>query len=253
VSIRLWPGGLSFAGHIPSEKGSFFHAETAFDPVVSYPQALKDTFFEHVFLSYPYRHVYIVYVSRLYMLAPKPVFAEGREETLMSFVFSVPGRKILHEPLPALEAELVYSLPEEVHAFCCRSLIRPQFTHAVAPMLLRWREQNLPCYRKQLYVSVHENTMDAACYDRGVLTFLNSFDAGNAADLLYYILYIWKQTGMDQVEDRLLLFAPASLYRELKETLKKYVNCIAAVESPRTVATATRVPLDIVSLFGCES
>ncbi|MDR1674855.1 MAG: DUF3822 family protein [Tannerella sp.] len=255
VSIRLWPGGLSFAGHIPSEKGSFFYAETAFDPVTPYPQALKDAFFEHVFFSYPYRHVYIVCVNRLYALTPAPVFAEEHEETLMSFVFSASGHKILHEPLPALEAEMVYGLPEEVYAFCCRSLIRPQFTHALTPALLRWREQNLSCFRKQLFVSVHENITDAACYDKGALTFLNSFDTGNAADLLYYILYIWKYTGMDQIEDRLLLFAPASLYGELKETLQKYVNHIVPVESPRTTAgtATTRVPPDMVFLFECES
>ncbi|MDR2138664.1 MAG: DUF3822 family protein [Tannerella sp.] len=255
VSIRLWPGGLSFAGHIPSVKGSFFYTEMAFDLATPYPQALKEAFFEHVFLGYPYKHVYIICVNRLYMLAPKPAFAEERKETLMSFVFSVPGHKVLHEPLPDLEAEMVYSLQEEVHAFCCRSLIRMQFIHAVTPVLLRWREQNLPCFRKQLYVSVHENIMDAACYDKGALTFLNSFDTGNAADLLYYILYIWKQTGMDQLEDRLLLFASASLYLELKETLEKYVNHVVQVESPRRAAETetTRVPLDIVSLFGCES
>jgi hypothetical protein len=171
----------------------------------------------------------------------------------MSFVFSTPGHKILHDPLPALEAEMVYGLPEEVHAFCCRSLVRPQFTHALTPVLLRWREQNLPCFRKQLFVSVHENTMDAACYDRGTLTFLNSFDTGNATDLLYYILYIWKQTGMDQVEDQLLLFAPAALYRELEETLRKYVNHVVPTESPQTTTATARVPLDTVSLFGCES
>ncbi|MDR1102645.1 MAG: DUF3822 family protein [Tannerella sp.] len=255
VSIRLWPGGLSFAGHIPSEKGSFFYTETAFDPVTPYPQALKDAFFDHVFFSYPYKHACVIYAGSLYALAPKPAFAEERGETLLSFIFSAPGQKILHEPLPALEAEMVYSLPEKVHAFCCRSLIRPQFTHALTPVLLRWREQNLSCFRKQLYASVHENLMDAACYDRGTLTFLNSFDAGNAADLLYYLLYIWKQTGMDQEEDRLVLFAPASLYRELKKTLRKYVNHVVPVESPRTVAESgtTPVPLDIVSLFGCES
>ncbi|MDR2765706.1 MAG: DUF3822 family protein [Tannerella sp.] len=257
VSIRLWPGGLSFAGHIPSEKGSFFYTETAFDPVTPYPQALKDAFFEHVFLSYPYKHVYIICVNRLYTLAPKPVFTEEAEETLMSFVFSAPGPgyKILHESLPALEAEMVYGLPEEVYSFCCRSLIRPQFTHAVTPALLCWRERNLPCFRKQLYVSVHENIMDAACYDRGALTFLNSFDSGNAADLLYYLLYIWKQTGMNQAEDELLLFAPASLYQELKVTLRKYVNHVVPVESPRTTAETdtAHIPLDIISLFGCES
>ncbi|MDR3193739.1 MAG: DUF3822 family protein [Tannerella sp.] len=253
VSIRLWPGGLSFAGHVPSEKESFFFTETAFDRVKPYPQALKDVFFEHAFFSYPYRHVHVVCANRTYTLVPEPVFVEERKEELMSFVFSLSEHKILHEPLTALGAEIVYALPEEVYAFCSRSLIRPQFIHAVAPTLLRWRKQNLPCIRKQLYVSVHENSMDAACYDKGTLLFLNSFDIDGVTDILYYILYIWKHIGIDQAEGQLLLSAAPPLYRELKEMLQKYVNHVAPAEPPRiptgTVGTETAIPPDIISLF----
>ncbi|MDR3260459.1 MAG: DUF3822 family protein [Tannerella sp.] len=255
VSIRLWPDGLSFAGHIPSEKESFFYTETKFDRAKSYVQVLKDVFFEHVFFSYPYKKTYVVCVNGQYTLVPATVFAEEHKEQLMSFVFSAPASKILHEPVEALDAEMLFGISREIYEFCSRSLIHPRFIHAITPLLLHWRKQNLACYPKQLYVVLHENIMDAACYDKGSLLFLNSFGVENMADILYYILYIWKQTGINQLEDQLLLSATPPVYRQLKEILQKYVQHIEPVKHPSRPASMgnEEVPLDILSLFGCES
>jgi hypothetical protein len=97
--------------------------------------------------------------------------------------------------------------------------------------------------------------MDAACYDKGSLLFLNSFDIEDIADILYYILYIWKQTGIDQLEDQLLLSATPPVYQQLKEILQKYVQHVEPVKHPSwpTSGGNEEAPLDILSLFGCES
>ena len=252
VSIRLWPGGLSFAGHIPSEKGSFFYDETLFDRVKPYVQALKDTFSEHAFFAYPYRQTYVVCADRMYTPVPARAFAEEHKETLMSFVYLSPTSKVLHEPVEGLELELLFCFPEEAYACCARALTRQQFTHAITHNLRRWRRQSANSPQKQLYVSVHESSMDAACFDRGALLFLNSFEVESVADMLYYILYIWKQT---ETADELLLSAVPPLYCELEETLRKYVSHIVPLHPSYAQAEAGKrlVPSDIISLFGCES
>ncbi|MDR3267886.1 MAG: DUF3822 family protein [Tannerella sp.] len=252
VSIRLRPDGLSFAGHRPQEKESFFYTEMTFDRAKPYIQALKDAFFEHAFFSFTYKQVYVVCVNRQYTLVPETVFAEEHKEQLMSFVFSVPVSKALHEPVATLEAEILYDIPAEVYEFCSRSLIRPQFIHAITSQLLFWRKQNLACFPKQLYVAVHDHIMDAACYDKGTLIFLNSFDVENTTDIIYYLLYIWRQTGIDQLEDRLLLAAHPPVYQELKETLRKYVRHIEPAPPPPG-HEYEKAPLDIQCLFACES
>jgi hypothetical protein len=252
VSIRLRPGGLSFSGHVPQEKGSFFHTEKTFGRVKPYFRELKDTFFEYAFFSFPYKHVYVVCAHRTYTPVPDAAFAEAHKESLMSFVFSSPKPQILHEPLDALGMQLLFYLPEDVYAFCSRSLIRPQFTHAVTQSLLRWKTQHAACPAGQLYVSVHDTVMDAACFDRGTLRFLNSFDIENTADILYYTLYIWKQTGIDRDADQLLLSVAPPLYWELEGPLRKYLRHLVPL-SDSDPAAKTYIPLDILSLFGCES
>ena len=252
VSIRLWPDGLSFAGHIPSEKDSFFYTETEIDHTKPYIQAIKDIFFAYPFFLYAYKHTYVICVNRQYTLIPENIFLEQQKEQLMSFVFSSPEDKILNESLDELDSEILFGIQPKVYDFFSRSLVNPIFTHAITPLLLQWRVQSLTTYPKQLYVALHENTMDAACFYRETLLFINSFQVDDATDILYYILYIWKQTGMDQQKDNLILYANTGTYQTLKEKLQTYLMQIAFVQ-PQRSSIGLEVPPDIAVLFRCES
>ena len=252
VSIRLWPGGLSFAGHIPSEKDSFFYTEIEIDRSISYIQAIKGIFFAHPFFLYTYKHTYVICANRQYTLVPENICPEQQKEQLMSFVFSSPEEKILKESLDELDSEILFGISPKVHDFFSRSLINPIFTHSVTHLLIQWRIQSLTTYPKQLYVALHEDTMDAACFYRETLLFINSFQVDDSADILYYILYVWKQIGLDQQKDKLILYANTDTYQSLKEKLHTYLMRISYIQ-PRQSGTGLEVSPDITALFQCES
>ncbi|MDR1746854.1 MAG: DUF3822 family protein [Tannerella sp.] len=248
VSIRLWSDGLSFSGYIPSERGSVFHAATELDATQPYLHALKDIFSTHPFLTSSYRKIYVVCANAPYTLAPEHIFAEKEKEQLMSFVFSADNYKVLHESLGELEAELVFGINPDIYDFCVRSLNNPQFTHAVSSLLIQWRKQSLAGVSKQLSVVLHEKTMDAACFERGALLFVNSFAIDTMEDVMYCILSIWKQTGMDQEKDVLFLSAPPILFDKLKEILHTY---LLRIETVPVSEMDEKLPLDIKALFQC--
>ena len=252
ASIRFWSGGLSFAGFIPSEKDSFFYAETKIDRKKRYNDAIKDIFFAHPCFLYAYRKSYVVCVNRQYTLVPASVFVEKQKEQLMSFVFSSPEDKTLHESLDEFDSVLLFGVRPKVYEFFSRSLLLPTFTHAVIPTLIQWRKQNLTGYHKQLYVALHKDIMDVACFDRGALSFVNSFHVDDATDIIYYILYIWKQTELDQLNDELFLYANPQIAQTLKETLQTYLSHIEVVQ-PGLTEAGIEVPPDITALFQCES
>jgi len=252
VSIRLWPGGLSFAGHIPSEEGSFFYAETEIDSTKPYIQAIKDIFFAHPFFSYAYKNTYVICANRQYTLLPENIFLEQQKEQLMSFVFMSSEEKILHESLDEFDCKILFGIQPKVYDFFSRMLINPIFTHALTAQLIQWKCRSQTTYPKQLYVALHENTMDAACFHNETLLFINSFQIDDAADMLYYILYIWKQIDLDQQKDKLILFANTKTYHNLKDQLQTYLMQIEYVQ-PRKSGTALEVPSDIIALFQCES
>ena len=76
TSVRLWPGGLSFSGGIPSDEGSFFCEETEVDVTRSPLQTLRDLFREHPFLSYPYAAVRIITSEPNYTIVPEAFYEE---------------------------------------------------------------------------------------------------------------------------------------------------------------------------------
>ena len=252
VSIRLWSGGLSFAGHIPSEKDSFFYTATEIDRTKPYIQAIKDIFFAHPFFSYAYKQTYIICANRQYTLIPANIFLEQQKEQLMSFVFSSPEGKTLYESLDELDSKILFGIQPKVYDFFSRALLNPTFTHAITPLLNQWRNKSVIQYPKLLFAALHEDTMHAACFYRENLLFINSFQVDDTADMLYYILYIWKQTGMDQQTDKLILLANNGINQTLKETLQSYLLQIEHVQ-PRLSDTGLEVPPDIIALFSCES
>jgi hypothetical protein len=252
VSIRLSPDGLSFTGINPLDKDSFFYEEIKIDQTKRYIQAIKDLFFAHPFFSFTYKQVFVVCANRQYTFVPETVFVEKQKDAIMAFVFSAPDEKTLHAHLDELESEILFNIQPDVYEFFSRSLLRPTFTHSITHLLNQWRRQNLISFPKQLFVALHEDIIDVACFDKGTLLFINSFHFDDPDDILYYIMYVWKQTGLDQQNDVLVLYANPRIVQTMKTTLQTYLSQIEFVQ-PRWTDENVEVPPDITALFRCES
>lgn len=251
VSIRLCSDGFYFAGYIPSEQESLFCQKIIPDRTKPYLKALKECFLTYSFLTYTYGKVYIVLANRQYTLAPENVFLENKGSTLMPFVFSSSEEKVFHLLQNDLDIEVVFAIHPEIYDFFTHELVEPRFIHSIAPVLSLCRKQNLSSFPKQLYVAMHNGIMDAICFDKGSLIFANSFNYSDSADIIYYVLYIWKQAGLDQMKDELFLYANPDMLHKLKETLQNYLLKINIMETGIASADID-IPLDIKALFECE-
>lgn len=256
LSIRLWPGGFSFYGYNPSESESLFYRETEFDRTKSYISSLKEFFFENEFLSYMYKQILVVCVSSQYTLVPKEVFCEKEKEQLLSFSFSSPGSRCLSNFLKEEQAEVVFGMNEELYEFCSRSLINPQFIHSMTPLLTWWKKQSRTRQPRQLYVVLNRKIMDVACFEHGNLLFANSFEFQDLGDILYSILYVWKQVGLDQQRDQLQISCETALRTRVTDILQNYIQSVGLQEIPSEAyllsAEIAQVPIDLIALSVCE-
>lgn len=256
VSIRLWSGGLSFSGYVPSVGNTFFYREAEFDLTKPYVSSLKDFFFAHDFLTWMYKRVRVIAVSPQYTLVPDTFFTEEKKEQFLSYHFSVPEKRVLVDSLKEDNAKVVYGLDEEVYEFCSRSLVNPDFFQHITPQLIFWKKQSQGALPGQMYVVLHQKMMDVACYAQGHLLFANTFDVEQPEDMLYYILYVWRQVGMDQQKDQLRLFGEASLRNRIIHTLRTYLQHISPVDIPSDTyligEDIVQAPMDLISLSVCE-
>ena len=256
MSIRLRSGGLSFSAYSPSVSESFFYRDVEFDRTRPYISSLKECFFENDFLTWFYKQVNVVCVTSQYTLVPAAVFQEKQKAELLAFTFSSPEGRCLSNELKDEPAELVFGVDEDVYEFCSRSLVNPRFVHHVGPLLSLWKKQSRARLPRQLYVVLHRRRMDVACYAQGNLLFVNSFEYEHTDDILYYILYVWKQAGLDQEKDQLLLAGKSSSRMRVLERLRTYLRHVKPVEIPSEAyllgTDVTKAPMDLISLLICE-
>lgn len=253
VSIRLRSGGLSFSGYDPLVGESFFYREAEFDRAVSYLSSLKEFVFSHDFFSWTYKRIYVTCVSAQYTLVPRVSFQEERREQILAFNFSRPESRCLTNSLEDQETELVFGVDEEVYEFCCRSLLHPFFVHHMVPLFSLWRKQGRTSLPRRLYVVLGRKQMDLVCYAQESLLFANSFEVDQVSDMLYYILYVWKQVGLDQQKDLLCLQGETALRNQLVEHLRTYLRHIQPIEIPAEAYLlgpgVVKAPLDVIALF----
>ena len=255
VSIRLMPDGLSFWGYIPSEKDSFFMETFVFDHDKSTVDALKNIFFTYPCFSFNYQSFYVINAYRKFTLASDHVFIEKEKDRLFSYChFKDKSEKVLVQHLKALNASIMFSVDKEAYAFLLRSLTNPLFIHSLSPLLIAWYRKSLLIFPKLLHVEINEHTIDVLCVEHGELLFVNAYHFDNANDIIYYIMYICKQTGFNQLEDYLTISGNKSFCQPVLSIINQYIkqsNYLKPTLTGYQVALDYELTLDIVALIEC--
>lgn len=255
MSIRLRSGGLSFSGYDPSARGSFFYREVEFDRSVSFISSLKDFFFANEFFSWNYKRVNLVLHSRDYTVAPNNFIVDGDEMKLLSFCRPVAGKHCLTNSFGD-DSSIIYALDEEVYEFCVRSLASPLFVHHLSSLysfLLKYQPvQNV----RRLYAVVDDGILDILSFSQNGVAFSNTYSISQPTDILYFILYIWKELAMDVETDELFIMAASPSRVKLIEGLAPYLRNIKPIELPAEAFLlgyeASKAPIDLISLYLCE-
>ena len=253
MSIRLRSDGLSFSGYEPSVGGSFFYREVEFDRAVSFIYSLKDFLFAHEFLTWTYKCLNVVCVDPKYTILPASYWIDDKENDVLDYCFSSFNKHGFSDVLSESQMRLLFGLEEEVYEFCSRSLLRPQFFHYMTAPLLLWKRRSAVALSRQMCVMIEKKRMDIACFSQDKLLFVNTFAINQLNDILYYLLFVWKQVGFDPEKDELNLFCDLSLRIRLMERLRVYLRHVKPMDIPAETylfgADISRAPFDIISLL----
>ena len=255
VSIRLMPDGLSFWGYVPSVRDSFFMETFAFEDDMTRVDSIKDIIFKYPCFSFAFQSFHVICVCGKYTMAADHVFIEKEKERLFNFCHPEdPSLKVLVQSLKSLNASILFGLDNDVYAFLLRSLTNPQFIHSLSPLLIAWQKKSLSVFPKLMHVVIHPDTMDVLCVEQGLLLFANSYDHENSKDIVYYIMYICKQTGFNQFEDYLTVSGRQDLCQTVLSLINKYVKKTTYLHqqiNDYQVDSAHELTLDMIALMEC--
>lgn len=255
LSIRINPDGFSFSGAIPSKSNSFFYQHISFDISKNYIESFKENFFKEECLSWQYKEVNIHCFTPHYLYVPEDLFDEKRQQELLDYTFFAPPQKSLTNKSLSQKGRILFGIETEVYEFLCRSYIKPNFIHHMLRPLDYWKMQNELSVGGQMYVLINKKTIDIACFKRGELTFINSFNYNHPDDIFYFIVCTWNQTGLDQLKDRLHIYGNTEYQKTLISKLKTYIQYASELELPTDaylqINEIKEAPYDII-LSVCE-
>ena len=257
LSIRLLPDGLSFSGYNPNIRGSFFFTEEKWQKALPYAEQLKEFYFENEFMTWNYKQIHIIQTDSKYTLVPLAFYLEKEQEKLFTFNCGQPEKgKILVDEVKEEHANLLYEMDNETFEFCSRSFTHPQFHHYMSSLLSLWKKQSQHNLFRRIYCLLSDTHIDLACYEQGRLLFANYYMVQSLNDMLYYILYVWKQHGWDAVHDQLYLSGDAAIVKELRTYLQTYLKQVDTIKVPAEVylmgTDMLRAPIDLIALLLCE-
>lgn len=257
MSIRFRPGGLSFSVYNPGETGSFFYRDIDFSysSRSTYTEQVKEFFFKNDLMTIPYKKVNVIQVSPRYTLVPGEISMD-EPSAFYLFNFSRPDNKALAKPIGEKNVQVIFGMDDELYEFCFRTLSNPCFAPHISSLLDYWLSQSQFGLQKHMFVNLHEKMADIVCAVQGKLLFANTFSFVHPDDIIYYMLYVWRQLEMEQLSDNLYMFGVTDVKKPIVEILRNYVHRVSMMEVPSEVflwgEDTLQTPLDLITLLLCE-
>ncbi|MFP4620857.1 MAG: DUF3822 family protein [Bacteroidales bacterium] len=236
LSIQLSLNGFSFSildqvrgkfvalKHIPLEKESTDDQKG---------DQIQEIFNSDDCLNVDYKKVLLLFVSPRSVLIPSSYFKQ--KDIIQYFKFNYDLRELeeIHfNYIPGIEAYNIFSLPNPISNVILRKFNNAGFYHQGLP-IIDFNINNTPVnHNTYSLLSLYENFFDIGVLYRDRLLLYNSFDWLSYEDVLYYLLYAYKQLNLDAKENELYVTGDLESRKELKRIIRMYFKKVHFQKPP---------------------
>jgi hypothetical protein len=232
MAILLHPEQWSFAVFVPGEADSAFfvgNKTAARDNVFA---SFKDRFFANDFFSLPFQDVFVINHSPDFTFIPDSIDAGRFGKEFLTYLSSERGGAVLHHTVEGMGFQVVHRLPEAVYDFFSRSFANTRFIHHSAPQIRYFAAKDCNAGEKRMCVTLQGREMDVFCFDGGKLLLANTYTIRDRQDILYFISFTWKQLGLNQLTDPVLLAGNNTESKAVLQDLSRYIRNVEQCPMP---------------------
>lgn len=238
--LRISQTSLSF-----SAIDSRYPGQIRFEPYtmksgISPAANLRQAFKENSLLQDGYERC-LVLIDSPYLLIPIEEFKKEEQDTL--YRYTLPGHRndvILSAILPDLNAVVVFSLNKDLKVVMDDHFKETRFLPLMQPVWQHLHRRSFTGMYGKLYGYFHDRKLEITVFGHTRFKFYNAFDVRHGGDAVYFLLYVWRQLGMDARKDELHLVGEIPDNIPLTENLKKF---LAKVYPLNPVAEFNRAPM----------
>lgn len=252
--IRVSRNNLVFASISHEQDGDILFQPYSLNSGISMAANLREAFRSEMILQEDYGRV-LVMIDSPTLMVPLELFREEDQRTLYLHAYQGHEKEeILHTVLPDLSCVAVFSVNKDMKMVIDDHFSQPTFIAAIAPVWRYLHQRSYMGTREKLYAYFHHRHMELFCYGQNRFKFCNCFDSHDAHDALYYLLYTWKQTGLQADRDEIHMVGDIPESQWLTDELKKYIKRVYTINPAgdfnRAMVTQIEgMPYDLMTLF----
>ena len=254
LTIRFCRNNMAFAVGDPQENGMLVYEPYEMNMGISVAANLREAFKVSELLQSGYKRL-LAEIDTPVMLMPIDDFGTQDIETLYHHTYHRQGNEeILSSILPDLNAIAVFAINKDL-----KLVIDDHFKDIRIQPLMQsvWTHLYRRSYagpRRKLYAYFHEKRMEVFSFQQNRFRFSNSYEATNEHDALYYLLYIWKLTGMDVEKDELYIVGDIHYQDWLIDKIKQHLKFCRVINQEvyfnnSQLAKRTEIPYDMKTIY----
>jgi len=248
---------FSFSLYDPEKRGFSFHKELIPENQSNGFSFFKEISLNNDFFTLPFRKIWIMNRTPVFTFIPNSIYDDSYKEDYMRFLFLNHRGVTLDHSVSSAGITILYQLANEVYDFLVRSFDNAAFIHYSAPVITYFLMKSKKEYNRQMIVNLQENGVDIFCFSNRSFLFGNWFSCKNLPEVIYYILFTWKQLQLDQLTDSLLVTGNVAYKEDLISKLAPYIQQVQRlIISPDIFLEGVepdRIPIELAALSLCES
>lgn len=231
LTIRIGCGSLSFSKLQVRSDGS---RRVVFEPYtvksgISMAANLREAFKSSPLLAERYQHVLVMVDSKVLMV-PLELYRAGEGERLYGHAFpDERGAAVLSYVMPPLNAVALFSINKDLKLVIDDHYADARLCCVMAPVWQHLYKRSHAGVRSKLFAYFHDGQLDVFSFSQNRFKFTNAFDTSLPHDALYYLLYVWKQLGLNAEEDELHLVGDVPQQGEMMDELRRYVKRVYVI------------------------
>ncbi len=196
-----------------------------------YADKLTEVFKEDKLLDCQYKSGGFIYLSQKSTLIPEIFFDKENLKAYFEFNQSLNELDEIHfNFLAEINAYIIFAIPNYVVNEIIGRFENVKLFHQATPLIkIIFKNKDIKEHER-VYVNMNNKFIDIAVVAGNRLCLYNTFQFQNETDLLYFILYIYKQLNLDTRKNKLFISGEQSDNIKYYNALRKYITTVRYLE-----------------------
>jgi hypothetical protein len=234
LAIQVNTSGLSFCIYTPVDKTirAFRHYKLSnalvLDDILKFTREILE---KDELISLPHQKTKVIFTSRKSTLVPDEFFKPDILKKLLEFNQPLSDLDEIHfNSIDFCNTKHVFTVPTYFASIIVNKFNKTVFYNQATSLLLILNELATTDPGHSVIINLNDDFFDIAIMKDGKLNFYNNFLFVNSTDLLYFILYVCRQLGIDKDKAGFYLTGEKCTKKELTGEVHHYLKDIKLLD-----------------------